>query len=195
MADSGKPTVDEVIHKTDLDGCLTAVALDISGRTGDEVSYVLNNTALSGNSSKVVFKSTQDLTSGTDTSLVERKAVVDALGNYYTKSQLDTRFKQSYTVILPFSARNNGTYTFSQSIDNFDAIEVLCSGYNGTEQYNYVVIRKEDYYISDTKGANFAIYFSIGTTRRVMFSLTTTSIVCTSNEGPSRLCRVRGIVY
>lgn len=79
MADSGKPTVGEVIHKTDLDGCLTAVALNISGRIDDEVSYVLNNTTLSGNSSEVVFKSTQDLASGTDTSLVEKKAVVDAL--------------------------------------------------------------------------------------------------------------------
>lgn len=79
MADSGKPTVGEVIHKTDLDGCLTAVALNISGRIDDEVNYVLNNTTLSGNSATVVFKSTQDLTSGTDTALVEKKAVVDAL--------------------------------------------------------------------------------------------------------------------
>lgn len=79
MADSGKPAVGEVIHKTDLDGCLTAVALNISGRIDDEVSYVLNNTTLSGNSTKVVFKSTQDLASGADTTLVEKKAVVKAL--------------------------------------------------------------------------------------------------------------------
>lgn len=79
MADSGKPAVGDVIHKTDLDGCLTAVSLNISSRIDDEVSYVLDNTTLSGNSTNVVFKSTQDLTSATDTALVEKKAVVDAL--------------------------------------------------------------------------------------------------------------------
>lgn len=190
MADAGVPKTGDVIHARDLKEAVCNISSLITGG----VRYCSYNTY--AGSSENIFCSVNSMDAGDDTVLVEKKALKDALGNHYTKSQLDTRFKQSYTEILPFSARNNGTYTFSQSIDNFDAVEVLCSGYSGTEQFSYIVIRKEDYYISNSAGANFAIYYSIGgATRRVMFSLTTTSIACTSNEGPARLCRVRGIVY
>ena len=190
MADAGVPKIGEVIHADDLEEAVNNISsLAVNGvRT-----YSYNTYA---GSSIHIFSSVGSMDVGEDKNLVEKKAVVGALSNYYTKSQLDTRFKQSYTEILPFLARNNGTYTFSQSIDNFDAVEVMCSGYNGTEQYSYVVIRKEDYYISDNVGTNFAIYYSIGgSTRRVPFTLTSTSIVCTSIEGTARLCRVRGIKY
>ena len=206
MAESGKPVAGEVIHKADMDDFVTELNAttdtweDTGGNDQKKTTWY---TQKFGGFQSPRFTTISSLhepaiagMNGGDSALVQRKAVVDALSNYYTKSQLDTRFKQSYTVILPFSVRNNGTYTFSQSIDTFDAVEVLCSGYNGTEQFSYMVIRKEDYYISNSAGANFAIYYSTGgSTRRVMFSLTTTSIVCTSNEGPARLCRVRGIVY
>lgn len=190
MADAGVPKIGDVIHAADLEEAVCNISSLIDGG----VRYCSYNTY--AGSSKNIFCSVNSMDAGDSTVLVEKKAVVDALGNYYTKSQLDTRFKQSYTVILPFSARNNGTYTFSQSIDNFDAIEVLCSGYDGTEQFGYMVIRKEDYYITSGVGNVFAIYYSVGgSTRRVMFSLTKTSITCASIEGRARLCRVRGITY
>lgn len=121
MADSGKPTVGDVIHKTDLDGCLTAVALNISGRIDDEVSYVLNNTTLSGNSSEVVFKSTQDLTSGTDTALVEKKAVVNGLDNILKNNK-----------VLLATQLTSGTKTIDNML-NYKLIGIYI--FNGTSQY------------------------------------------------------------
>lgn len=88
MADSGKPVVDEVIHKSDLDSLITTISSSGS-RIEDRSLISLSLKKLDGSSSAVhLFYSLGDLAdaNSTDTDLVEKKAVVDALAKKIDKS-------------------------------------------------------------------------------------------------------------
>lgn len=177
MADAGVPKTGDIIHADDLKEAVCKISSLAASGVRD---YTYNTYAGSSNN---IFNSVSSMDAGNDTSLVEKKAVVDYV-------------KPSYSDLLSYNGnRTSGTYTLSQSLDNFDEIEILAASAGSAKEPTTLRVRKGDFYHEGGATPWLINLNLIDVDRRVFITFKSPTSVQCNAKGSTRLVRIVGIKY